>query len=209
MAIQSQAQKKTGQPMDSKQPDSETILKWLKKWGFPRRHIEGIKDMTSKGLSAFEERKAKVVHGDCLLILCGKRGPGKTQIATALGYAMGEDSQSARYYKAHDFLSLIRQQFDDDRQLKFQAREGLENSKRCGLLVLDEWSELAGTDWENRTMTNLIDHRYDNLLSTVIITNHSPKDAVKAVGESIWSRAEETGGIVVCDWPSYRTGGQK
>ena len=99
---------------------------------------------------------------------------------------------------------MIRQQFDDDKQLKGAAREVLEKAKRTTLLVLDEWSELAGTEWEKRTMTSLIDHRYDNMLATVIITNHGPEAAAEAVGRSIWSRAQETGGVVVCNWESYR-----
>lgn len=149
--------------------------------------------------------EATIASGDCLLILCGDRGPGKTQIATHWARIVAESQGKAScYFKAHDFLCMIRQQFDEERDLKGLARETLEKAKRTTLLVLDEWSELAGTEWEQRTMTSLIDHRYDNMLATVIITNHKPADAAEAVGRSIWSRAGETGGIVVCDWESYR-----
>lgn len=192
--------------MESQPPDGQTVSKWLKRWGFPRRHIDSIDSMTGPGLDAAKSRSERILSGDSLMILCGDRGPGKTQIATFWGREAALQNKIARYYKAHDFLCLIRQQFDDDRQLKGAARDALSVSKKCTLLIIDEWSELAGTEWEKRTMTNIIDHRYDNMLSTVIITNHAPKQAVEAVGASIWSRAEETGGIVLCDWPSYRKG---
>lgn len=195
--------------MESPPPCSDVVKKWLKKWGFPRRHIDALESMSGPGMDKANALSGKVKGGNSLLILCGDRGPGKTQIATFWGFQAGRAEKSARYFKTHDLLCLIREQFDDDRQRKAEARETLDKVKSVKLLILDEWSELAGTEWEKRTLTNIIDHRYDNMLSTVIITNHKPTEAAEAVGRSIWSRSEETGGIVVCDWPSYRKGGAR
>jgi len=194
--------------MVSSLPSSDEIAKSLRKWGFPTRHIQNLDKMTGEGLSCARDKSGKILAGDAIIVLCGARGPGKTQIATfwaAELLKLEKKARGSRYYKAHDLLCLIRQQFDDDRNLKGSAREVLTRSKKISLLVIDEWSELSGTEWEMRTMTNIIDHRYDNLLPTVIITNHAPREAIEAIGKSIWSRAEETGGIVVCDWKSYRT----
>lgn len=190
--------------MDSNSPSPQEIRKWLKKWGFPKRHIERLGHMEGPSLEEAKSRTGSILTGDCLLLVCGDRGPGKTQMAAYWGRETALWKKRAEYYKAHDFLCLIREQFDKDPQRSTVAREAMERARKCHLLIIDEWSELAGTEWEMRTMTSLIDHRYDNLLSTVIITNHTPKEAVEAVGESIWSRAEETGGIVVCYWESYR-----
>ena len=184
----------------------ETVPKWLKKWGFPARHISNLTKMHGPGLDKANQLEEIVISGDCLLILCGDRGPGKTQIATRWAdIAATKHDKASRYHKVHDLLSIIKSQFgDSDRKKKEEAAELLERAKKVSILVLDEWSELAGTDWEQRTLTNLIDHRYDNLLTTIIITNHKPSEAAASVGRSIWSRAEETGGVVVCDWESYR-----
>jgi DNA replication protein DnaC len=189
--------------MESK-PSKQQVRKWLKKWKFPRRHIEKLEFMHGPSLEMAEKHVARVLSGDLLCILCGHRGPGKTQMAAFWGQSVATDMKRARYYKCHDLLCKIREQFDKDRHRSDSAREELEMAKKCHFLVLDEWSELAGTEWEKRTLTNLIDHRYDEKLSTVIITNHSPSEAIVAVGESIWNRAEETGGILLCDWQSYR-----
>ena len=184
---------------------SNQIEQWLKKWGFPLRHIANLEKMTGPGLEKAQQMAKTVISGDCLLIVCGDRGPGKTQMATKWAQMAAEESNKAsRYHKTHDLLSLIRQQYSDDYKAKAEAKELLERSKKVSILVLDEWSELAGTDWEQRTLTNIIDHRYDNLLTTIIITNHKPSQAAAAVGRSIWSRAEETGGVLICDWASYR-----
>jgi len=194
---------KIGQLMDSR-PSSAEIKKWLKKWGFPQRHIQNLDRMHGRSLEMAKKHLSRILTGDLIFIVCGERGPGKTQMAAFWGQETAFQLKRARYYKSHDFLCTIREQFDKDGHRSQKAREELHDAKKCHLLILDEWSELAGTDWEKRTMTNLIDHRYDNLLATVIITNHTPAEAIKAVGDSIWNRSEEIGGILVCNWKSYR-----
>lgn len=161
-------------------------------------------DLHGPGLDKARELSPTVLGGDCLLILCGDRGPGKTQMATYWGREMAENNKKALYFKANKFLNQYRLEFDSDPRMKTMARETQRDAKHAALLILDEWSELAGSDWEMRQMTELIDERYDAMLATVIITNNQPAKAAEAVGRSIWSRAEQTGGVVVCDWPSYR-----
>lgn len=176
--------------------------------GFPPRHVLRLADMHGPGLEKAEQLWPKVAGGDVLLILCGDRGPGKTQIATKWAALAAEELQACRplYFKAHDLLTLIRLQFSDDRQEKLEAKKTLQAVRKRRFLVVDEFSELAGTEWEKKTLTNILDHRYDAMLSTVLITNHAPAAAAEAVGRSVWSRAEETGGVVPCEWASYRKG---
>lgn len=198
-----------GVPTTPTQKDSSslnlvTLDKWMKNAGYPRRHIKMIPKMTGPSLEEAKKRTERILRGDCIFLLSGDRGPGKTQMAAFWGQQCLLEEKSTRYHKAHSFLCTIRDQFGNNEHRAETAREILQRAKKVHLLVIDECSELAGTDWEKRTMTEIIDERYDNELSTVIITNHAPKEAVKEVGPSIWSRAEETGGIVVCDWESYR-----
>jgi DNA replication protein DnaC len=101
-------------------------------------------------------------------------------------------------------MDAIRGKFSDIKELENESYQTLKHAKQCSLLVLDEFSELSGTAYERETLTNLIDYRYGEKKSTVIISNTDVESAPGEVGRSAWSRAEETGGIVVCDWPSYR-----
>lgn len=173
--------------------------------GYPKRHIQHIRSMHGEGLAKAKSLQERIKNGDCLLVLCGDRGPGKTQIATYWAHKrVISNKHPGQYLKAHDLIEAIKSSFDGDAKMKAEAKELLRKVKRTGFLVLDEFSELQGTDWELRTLTNIIDHRYDNMLTTIIITNMKPAEAGKALGRSIWSRAEETGGIVECNWPSYR-----
>ena len=77
------------------------------------------------------------------------------------------------------------------------------------LLVLDEAQERGDTDWENRMLTYLIDRRYGEMKDTLLVSNLKADDFRSAIGLSIYSRLVETGGIVVCDWPSFRAAGGK
>jgi hypothetical protein len=42
------------------------------------------------------------------------------------------------------------------------------------------------------------------MLATVIIANFNEKEAGAQINPSIIDRANQTGGLIECDWPSYR-----
>jgi len=157
--------------------------------------------MTGKGMQKAMELEERATGQDSMLILCGDRGPGKTQIATYWASKV----KNSRYFRAHDLMRAIRGEFSEDNYDATKAKQTLYNAKTCTFLVLDEYSELAGSEYDKRTLTNLIDHRYGEQLATVIITNTPIEQAPAEVGRSAWSRFEETGGIVHCDWGSYRS----
>ena len=183
-------------------PSSEAMREHLSKRGFPQRHIMNIDKMTGPGLKKAKELEERATGADCMLILCGDRGPGKTQMATYWASKI----RNTRYFRAHDLMRAIRGEFSNDKQDAQQAKQTLYDAKTCAFLVLDEYSELAGSEYDKRTLTNLLDHRYGEQKSTIIITNTAIKDAPEEVGRSAWSRFEETGGIVHCNWESYRVG---
>lgn len=169
--------------------------------GFTQRHIQNISNMKGIGLQKAKQLEQKAINGDVMLILCGDRGAGKTQMAVYWASKL----RNVRYYRAHDLMRAIRGEFSDDRIDAREAKQTLSNAKSCSFLVLDEYSELAGSEYDKRTLTNLLDHRYGAMKSTIIITNTSIENAPAEVGRSVWSRFSETGGIVHCDWDSYRS----
>jgi len=181
-------------------PSSEAMRDHLIKRGFPKRHVSKLGDMKGKGMEKAAEFESKATGSDCMLLLCGDRGPGKTQMATYWASKV----KNSRYFRAHDLMRAIRGEFSDVKQDAIESKQTMENAKSCAFLVLDEYSELAGSEYDKRTLTNLLDHRYGDQKSTIIITNTPIKQAPEEVGRSAWSRFEETGGIIHCDWASYR-----
>ena len=132
-----------------------------------------------------------------LIILIGDRGTGKTVMATWWAGMMG----FGLYTKAFDFFAAVRKTYHEDS--KVREHEVLERYRKADFLVLDEAQERKESDWENMTLTNLIDKRYDALKPTVIITNLKQDALDAALGPSIIRRATETGGIVDCNWKPY------
>lgn len=103
-----------------------------------------------------------------------------------------------------DLIAEIKQTWSDGGRNVGTESDILAKYRKAKYLVLDEFHERGASDWEQRTINNILDHRYDAMLVTVIIANLSRQDFQTQISPSIRSRAEETGGLIVCDWPSYR-----
>jgi DNA replication protein DnaC len=86
-----------------------------------------------------------------------------------------------------------------------EARIDVVNRHRIpDLLVIDEFQERGETAFENRMLNHLLDLRYGDLTDTLLIANLEPEELVESVGESITERLREAGGIIECNWPSFR-----
>lgn len=178
----------------------------LKEAGFPKRHRKALPDMHGVGLDMAKELLPKVLSGDCLLLLVGDRGPGKTQIATWLGWQrlLNGAPTKGHYVKCVDLIGEIKASWSDVSKGGRTESEVLKKCKQASFLVVDELHEKGASEWEARTLVNIIDHRYDNMLATLLIANLSIEQVKTQVNPSILSRAQQTGGVVPCDWPSYR-----
>jgi len=174
--------------------------------GFPARHRRRLKEgLHGPGIAKAAELLPKILAGDCLLLLLGDRGPGKTQMATWWAAERLRAKQLAGWYrKTADLISEIKVTWNAGGKSIGTEDDVLKKYRTAEFLVLDEFHERGSSDWEARTLTNIIDHRYDNMLATVIIANMSEREVRAQISQSIVSRAEETGGMVICDWASYR-----
>jgi DNA replication protein DnaC len=61
---------------------------------------------------------------------------------------------------------------------------------RCGLLVLDDLGATRGSGWEEETLTELIDERYEEMRPTLVITN-AEEGLSALVGRRIASRLDQ------------------
>lgn len=73
--------------------------------------------------------------------------------------------------------------------------------------VVHNCHQRAETLYEQNTLINLLDRRYDERKCTVIIANQTKEEFAAAMGDSVVSRIHETGDAIICDWPSYRKPG--
>lgn len=191
----------------SRTKDTKTPGKWqeyaftLKESGFPLRHVTQLSEnLFGPGLEIMQEHAPRIVSGDALLILVGDRGPGKTQIATCWAHERQKAGKApGRYAKCADLIGDIKASWKSGGE-----QEILQKYRRTKYLVIDEFHEKGASDWEARTLINLIDHRYDDMTATVLIANCDPDKVGEIINPSIIDRANQAGGVIPCKWASYR-----
>lgn len=191
----------------AKTPDEISVS--LEKGGYPKRHRVNLQRMHGPSLEKAKELSAKVVGGNCLLLIVGGRGPGKTQMATYWAAERAKQGKSrGRYVKCADLIGEIKAVWQDGGKKAGTEEDVLRKYRETPYLVIDELHERGASDWEARVLVNIIDHRYDDMLATVLIGNFDVEKIDVEINRSIVSRAQETGGLIVADWPSYRSTSQ-
>lgn len=168
--------------------------------GVPCRH-GGLSERRGDAWLALRDRLESRAGSGYIALLTGPRGTGKTQLAADLIASRCRSGHSARYVKAMDFFLAVKATFDGGSQTQ---RDVLRGFGRPELLVIDMVHVRGETSWEDQLLTHLVDERYDAGLDTILVSNLTESEFVKSVGEDIASRANETGGVIVCDWESFR-----
>lgn len=167
----------------------------------PCRHSSRTDFLGTQWIHTLELLNPKLGTG-CLLALIGDRGNGKTQMAVELIRQACKNGGSGRYVTAMDVFLEIKATYRD--KAEESERDVINRFASPGILVIDEIHERGETEWEDRLLTHIIDKRYQNERDTLVIANLKESEFTKSMGPSIVSRLIETGGIVHCEWPSYR-----
>jgi DNA replication protein DnaC len=172
----------------------------------PARAVERIASGELKGedwlkASAKLERILANRKG-ALIALMGARGPGKTQLGVCAMHRVCRAGRSARYVKALDFYAELKAAYSPHTQEL--ERDIIRQYCKPRLLVIDGMEERGETAWEDRMLSHLIDRRYDDMTDTILIGNLTEEKLLLSVGPSADSRLRETGGIIKCEWPSFR-----
>jgi DNA replication protein DnaC len=121
-----------------------------------------------------------------------------------IGYTALKLDLSAMYRKAFDVFLRIRE------GMKAQGdseKKAIEEFTSPFFLVIDAYEVRSDSDFENRILDHIVDKRYDNMKSTLILSNDTVQNFEKQVGPSICDRIRETGGIVEMAWQSFRLRG--
>jgi len=101
-----------------------------------------------------------------------------------------------------DFFIDLKATFDDESKTSESA--ALRAYIKPALLVLAEMDERSESPWENRMLFHMLNKRYNGLKDTLLISRRTKEELLSSVGESIQSRLKETGGVVECNWESFR-----
>jgi len=113
------------------------------------------------------------------IYLWGPNGTGKTHLAVAIIKTYGH----ALFVSTIALFDAIKTSYNTG-----EPCDVYEASKNIDLLVLDDLGAERPTDWVQERLFALLSNRYDELLSTVVTSNHSPTDLPRIVGQRSASR---------------------
>ena len=150
------------------------------------------------------EFKAPQGHSGRCLTMIGKAGTGKTHLACAVAsHVIKHYGGTARFSSVSEINRLVRE--SKSYNAKHSETEVIEAFGNYDLLIVDEVGIQSGTDAESRALFDVINARYQNMNPTIFISNLNKDQLKAALGERIYDRIKEGGGVILgFDWDSYR-----
>ncbi len=123
------------------------------------------------------------------LVICGPSGSGKTHLAVAVANRCIERHQTTFFIVAADLLDHLRATFSPDSPVTYD--DLFEQVRNVPLLVLDDLGTQSATPWAQEKLFQVINHRYNNALPTVITV----RGPVQRLDETLRTRFEGGNGF--------------
>lgn len=108
------------------------------------------------------------------LVLWGTFGTGKTHLAAAVANYTISMGQPAVFIVVPDLLDHLRSTFSPTSDVTYD--ELFETVRNTPLLILDDLGTQTSTAWAQEKLYQILNHRYNMALPTVITTNLSPDE---------------------------------
>ena len=160
--------------------------------------VEGVED-------AYRKAVQYARNPDGWIFLHGKCGVGKTHLAVAVAlYAQEHQKLSVYFAVVPDLLDHLRATFDPKAGEPYD--ELFSMIRGSGLLVLDDLGTENTTPWAREKLYQLVNHRYNERLPTIITSNQDHK----LIDERVLSRLLDTRLTteIVVDAEDYRRRGR-
>ena len=148
--------------------------------------------------------------GDDGLLVYGPVGCGKTHLAVAVLYHLLDKRSPSEmlFYAVPDLLDDIRATYGGD----VKRADVLGAAQDVPILVLDDFGSERVTDWVGEKLYQIINHRYNGRLQTIVTSNLAPSALARRIGqpmgERIASRLVEMCRRVRLDGHDRRTQGE-
>lgn len=158
--------------------------------------LDGLEDKTFGSFEADGPELQRGLSGarsyatalDGWLVLAGPCGTGKTHLAAAIANeTLSRADQKVMFTVVPDLLDHLRATFDPRRGIDYDDR--FNKIRDVFLLILDDLGTENTTPWAREKLYQIINHRYNLRMPTVITTNQPDT----AIDERILSRMLDTG----------------
>ncbi len=168
----------------------DTNLSWL-----PAHKLENL-------VRAYNAAYDFAVQPEGWLLFTGAYGCGKTHLAAAIANQRIESDQSAIFVVVPDLLDHLRSTFGPSSEGSYD--ELFDEVRNTGLLILDDLGVQGVTPWAQEKMFQILNHRYNSQLPTVLTTNQRLAD----VDQRLRSRLQDLNLVdhIHISAPDYRAG---
>jgi DNA replication protein DnaC len=120
-----------------------------------------------------EDAKSFAAAPDGWLVLTGASGCGKTHIAAAIVNELLVRGEPALFVVVPDLLDHLRAAYQPGSDVGYD--ELFERVRNAPVLVLDDLGTQSPTPWAQEKLFQLINHRFNSRLPTVVTTNLLPE----------------------------------
>ncbi len=135
------------------------------------------------------------------LILFGNYGCGKTHLAAAIANQLIQNHYRVLLAVVPDLLDHLRSTFGPSSEIEYDQR--FEDIREADVLILDDLGTENTTSWAREKLFQIINHRYNFALPTVITSNRKPEEIDARIFSRMSDRAlcEEH---IIIDAADYR-----
>jgi len=162
---------------------------------YSRTKVDSVKNtsyydsatVTLKAAKDFTRRYLENRHTDGLL-LTGQVGSGKTFLACCIANALLVRGKTVLFIVVPDLLDQIKATYDAKNENSVTESELLDTAREVPLLILDDLGAHNYTEWTRNKIFNIINHRLNYLLPTIITTNINLEDLEQYLGDRTTSR---------------------
>jgi DNA replication protein DnaC len=182
-------------------PLSEEMLKRMTFQAFNVRGNRATPQQRQSLENALEAANSFAQDPDGWLVLMGDSGCGKTHLAVAIAGERLKNDTTPRFWPVPDLLDHLRHTFSPESRVTYDTV--FEDVKRCPLLVLDDLGTETGTPWAREKLYQLIVHRHNSRLPTVITVRELEDPSQR---DPIASRLNDSRmvNVIPIDAPDYR-----
>jgi DNA replication protein DnaC len=139
--------------------------------GRPGRHSERSEESQKCFAQVYQAARAFADNAQGWLVFSGPSGSGKTHLACAIANHRISLGEPVFYISAADLLDHLRSAFSPTSDTTYD--ELFEQVKNVHLLVLDDLTQGSATAWAKEKLEQLLHHRFNTRLATVITTDAS------------------------------------
>ncbi len=131
------------------------------------------------------------------LVLFGNYGCGKTHLAAAIAHRVLKREFRVLFANVPDLLDHLRSTFGPQSDVGYDAR--FETIRNSPFLVLDDLGTENTTPWAREKLYQIINHRYNRKLPTVITSNQAPMNLEPRIFSRVFDRDLSTPIIITAD----------